>query len=91
MRVIFYAEPEDPNLDSSNIKSIPDFESHGSVWASYEEIMAAQPSAASGQPSTGTGRSTFYLRGDEPQVWADYLEKNGRIHDMDILKETKKM
>jgi 8-oxo-dGTP pyrophosphatase MutT (NUDIX family) len=51
MRVIFFAEPK---VDTSLIpKSIPDFESAGACWCSYEQIHS----------------NDLKLRGSEPRKW----------------------
>jgi ADP-ribose pyrophosphatase YjhB (NUDIX family) len=64
MRVIFFAEPLD---DEQKPKSVPDYESVGASYFSYEEIRKVK------------------LRGSEPLIWIDYVEKGGMVYPMEIF------
>lgn len=66
MRYIFYGEPED---ESAEPKTIPDFESLGACWVSVEEITSGR----------------LRLRGSEPEEWFSYVAEGGTIHPMSLL------
>ncbi len=73
MRIIFYCEPEDPNLNPIDIKCKPDYESMGAVWASHDEIR----------------NGGLLFRGDEPRKWSDYLARGGHVFPLSMLEELK--
>jgi ADP-ribose pyrophosphatase YjhB (NUDIX family) len=70
MRVIFYAEPNDPNQTP---KTIPDKESNGAAWLTLEEIEAKR----NFRPPEG-------LRGEELLRWGNYLKNGGLIAPMSV-------
>jgi 8-oxo-dGTP pyrophosphatase MutT (NUDIX family) len=70
MRVIFFAEPADPNAASS-LKSHRDAESDGALWMPLDALRAA---AAAGK-----------LRGSELIDWAEYVSAGGVVHPMSVL------
>ncbi len=70
-RIIFYAHPKNPNAP---LKTIPDFESQGAEWISYDDMIA--------QVKDGTK----HLRGKEPLLWFKYVEDKKPIYPMSILK-----
>lgn len=74
-RVIFYAEPSDPQQPP---KSEPDSESIRAEWLSLEELREKRHKP----PPEG-------LRGRELLDWATYIERGGTIYPLAILqKET---
>ncbi|CAF1227682.1 unnamed protein product [Rotaria sordida] len=72
LRVIFFAEPFDEN--DCEPKSIPDYESYGAMWLTYEQTVQC---SAQGQ-----------LRGNEPLKWFKYVVQNGIIHPLSVLSKT---
>lgn len=68
LRAIFLAELAD---ESQQPKTLPDFESMGAVWASFEEIEALNERGM--------------LRGREPLQWARYLQGGGKASDLSVL------
>jgi 8-oxo-dGTP pyrophosphatase MutT (NUDIX family) len=68
LRLVFYAEPLDP---AQAPKSVPDDESRGAVWASYEEIQDM--------------KQRSILRSDEILHWIQYLNGNGVVYPLSIL------
>lgn len=70
-RMIFYAHPKNLN---DPLKSIPDYESLRAVWISYKEMMDALK------------KNEIHLRGNEPLYWFKYVEDNGVIYDLKLLK-----
>lgn len=69
LRAIFYAEPSDETAAVE--KTLPDYESVGSVWSPPHLFMS--PALA------------ISLRGDEPHVWIPYLEKGGPVFPLSTL------
>ena len=72
-RVLFFAEPEDPDQAP---KSISDAESKGAAWMSVEELEQK----AGIPPPEG-------LRGRELLEWAKYIERGGQIFPLHVLAE----
>ena len=70
-RVIFYAEPRDPNQPP---KSIPDAESMGATWVSLDQLKQLQLLP----PPEG-------LRGPELLHWAQYIENGGTIYPLSVF------
>jgi len=72
-RVIYYAEPKDPER-ALKPKRIPDMESVGAAWLSLEELRekSTQP------PPHG-------LRGRELLDWATYIENGGTVYPLAVL------
>jgi 8-oxo-dGTP pyrophosphatase MutT (NUDIX family) len=70
-RVIFYAEPKDPNQTP---KQTPDKESLGAAWLSLEELKAKKNIS----PPEG-------LRGEELLDWGTYIESGGTIYPLDVF------
>ena len=71
-RVIYYAEPKDPNQLP---KSTPDSESNGAAWLSLHELQAKKQL----EPSKGG------LRGTDLLDWAKYIEGGGTIYPLSVL------
>jgi len=69
LRVIYFAEPFDEN--NCEPKTIPDYESYGAMWITYEQVVQC---STQGQ-----------LRGSEPLRWFKYVTQNGVIHPLSIL------
>jgi len=69
-RIIFFARPKDPNQAP---KTIPDFESQGAEWISYEDMI------------TDIKEKRKHLRGREPLDWFGYVERGGYICPMQML------
>jgi len=69
-RVIFYARPIDPNQQP---KTEPDYESLCAVWISFKDLKSELNSRKK------------HLRGKEPLVWFEYVEKGGTIFPLSIL------
>jgi len=69
MRVIFYARP----LDNSPPKSVPDEESEGAAWVTYEELCKMKKQKA--------------LRGDELLIWSKYLLSGGYVYPLTVLTD----
>lgn len=71
-RVIFYAEPSDPNQP---VKTKPDRESNGAAWLTVSQLVekAGKP------PPEG-------LRGTELLEWARYIENGGTIYPLAVLQ-----
>lgn len=69
-RVVFFASPEDPEAP---LKSIPDFESLGAEWITYNEMEKR------------IKEKKMYLRGNEPLDWFGYITNGGKVHPMSIL------
>lgn len=70
-RVIYFARPIDPDAPP---KSVPDDESLRAAWltlAELEELVQHPPPRG--------------LRGDEPLVWARYLEDGGPVYPLSVL------
>ena len=74
-RVIFYAEPADPEQEP---KSIPDDESRGAAWLSLAELLEKSYK----KPPEG-------LRGRELLDWASYIENGGTIYPLALLRSEK--
>lgn len=72
MRVVFYAEPEDPTAPP---KTIPDNESLGAAWMSVDDLRAKQQLP----PPQG-------LRGAELLRWAMHVEAGGHISPIELLQ-----
>jgi len=73
MRVIFYAEPEDP---AQQPKSVADSESLGAAWMTVEALQAKSRA----KPPEG-------LRGRELLHWARYIESGGPISPIEMLQQ----
>ncbi|CAF4433817.1 unnamed protein product [Rotaria sp. Silwood2] len=72
LRVIYFAEPFDEH--NCEPKAIPDYESYGAMWLTYEQTVQC---STQGQ-----------LRGNEPLKWFKYVVENGTIHPLSILSKT---
>ncbi|CAF1591307.1 unnamed protein product [Rotaria sp. Silwood1] len=72
LRIIYFAEPFDE--DNCEPKTIPDYESYGAMWLTYEQTLQCN---TQGQ-----------LRGNEPLKWFKYIVQNGTIHSLSILSKT---
>ena len=70
LRIIFYAEPKESNALP---KSMPDIESVGAAWCSFDEIT--------------TMKEKKRLRSKEPYIWAKYITNGGKWHPLSLLKE----
>lgn len=71
-RVIYYAEPKDPNQASP--KTVPDNESKGAAWLTVDELKAKNKLS----PPNG-------LRGTELLDWATYIEQGGTIYPLAVF------
>ncbi|CAF3420491.1 unnamed protein product [Rotaria socialis] len=71
LRIIFFAEPADEN--DCEPKTIPDYESYGAMWLTYEQTVQC---STQGQ-----------LRGNEPLKWFKYIAQDGIIHPLSILSK----
>ncbi|CAF1028072.1 unnamed protein product [Adineta steineri] len=72
LRIIYFAEPLDE--DNCEPKTVPDYESYGAMWLTYEQTVQC---STKGQ-----------LRGNEPLKWFKYVTQNGAIHPLSILSKT---
>jgi len=70
-RIIFYAQPKDPKAIP---KQIPDFESQGAEWISFEEMVEDLKSKKK------------HLRGSEPYKWFKYVSEGKPIHSITLLQ-----
>jgi len=68
LRVIFHARPKNPNQPP---KSIPDYESQGAKWATFDEIQELYKQRK--------------LRGREPLFWGKYIKEGGKVLPLDFL------
>lgn len=59
----------EPEDDDAEPKTLPDFESAGACWVSAEEVRSG----------------ALRLRGEEPLEWFNYVERGGKIHDINLL------
>jgi len=69
MKVIFYAEPKDPNQKP---KSVPDAESDEARWVTLDELLKLKE----GKPG---------WRAPELYEWGKYVEEGGDIYPLSIL------
>ncbi|CAF0880867.1 unnamed protein product [Adineta ricciae] len=69
LRVIFFAEPADEQ--DCDPKTIPDYESYGAMWLTYEQTVECS--------------TRNQLRGSEPLKWFKYITDNGTVHSLSIL------
>jgi hypothetical protein len=67
---LFLARPKD---DNAVPKSIPDFESQGAEWISFDELEADLKSKKK------------HLRGDEPYHWFKYVHQKKPVCPLDFL------
>jgi ADP-ribose pyrophosphatase YjhB (NUDIX family) len=73
-RVVFYAEPTDP--DDGTTKQVADLESLRAEWLTVDELRAKEELP----PPHG-------LRGPELFQWATYVERGGMIFPLDVFTD----